>query len=250
MAEFPFTIEAVNRFRPKAEIREVLKRTAAGKVDILIGTHRIRAEGRRVQGPGAGDHRRGTAVRRRGQGVAQDAPDDGGRADAFGHTDSAHLAHEPAGHPRYLEPRNAAAGSQGDRDARASGSIAETIKRAIHRELNRDGQIYFVHNRVYDIGTIADKIQSIVPEARIAIGHGQMARRRARANDAGFISRKFDILVATTIIESGWIFPTSTRSSSTRPTSTGWPTFTSFAAVSGGTSIVRMRISCSSRIGR
>ena len=83
----------------------------------------------------------------------------------------------------------------------------EVIKRAIHRELNRDGQIYFVHNRVYDITTIADCIQSIVPEARIGIAHGQMSGEELERTMMSFINRKFDILVATTIIESGLDIP-------------------------------------------
>ena len=73
MAEFPFTIEAVNRFRPKPEIREVLKRAAAGERRHPDRHPPDPAERRRLQGPGPGDHRRGAAVRRRGQGVAQDA---------------------------------------------------------------------------------------------------------------------------------------------------------------------------------
>ena len=83
----------------------------------------------------------------------------------------------------------------------------EVVKRAILRELNRDGQIYFVHNRVYDIMTIADLIQSIVPEARIGIGHGQMHGEELEKTMLAFIKRKFDILVATTIIESGLDIP-------------------------------------------
>jgi transcription-repair coupling factor (superfamily II helicase) len=83
----------------------------------------------------------------------------------------------------------------------------EVVKRAIHRELNRDGQIYFVHNRVYDIGIIADTVQSIVPEARIGIAHGQMGGDELERTMMDFIRRKFDILVATTIIESGLDIP-------------------------------------------
>jgi transcription-repair coupling factor (superfamily II helicase) len=83
----------------------------------------------------------------------------------------------------------------------------EVVKRAIHRELNRDGQIYFVHNRVYDIMTIADLVQSIVPEARIGIGHGQMRGDELERTMLDFIHRKYDILVATTIIESGLDIP-------------------------------------------
>jgi transcription-repair coupling factor (superfamily II helicase) len=84
---------------------------------------------------------------------------------------------------------------------------SETIKRAIHRELNRDGQVYFVHNRIYDIQSVADKIQSIVPEAKIAIAHGQMGGEALERTMLAFIRRKFDILVATTIIESGLDIP-------------------------------------------
>ena len=83
----------------------------------------------------------------------------------------------------------------------------ETIKRAIHRELNRDGQVYFVHNRVHDIQHIADRVQSIVPEARIRIAHGQMGGEALEKAMLGFIRRDFDILVATTIIESGLDIP-------------------------------------------
>ncbi|MGE3821110.1 MAG: TRCF domain-containing protein, partial [Isosphaeraceae bacterium] len=84
---------------------------------------------------------------------------------------------------------------------------SETVKRAIHRELNRDGQVYFVHNRVYDIQSVADKIQSIVPEVRIGIGHGQMSGEALEKTMLGFIRREFDVLVATTIIESGLDIP-------------------------------------------
>ena len=115
MGEFPFHIEVVNRFRPRSEVREVLKRGCRR------GRHPDRhspdpAEGRRVQGPGAGGHRRGAAVRGRGQGVAEDLPFDGRRTDALGNADSADPAHEPSGHPRHLQPGDPAPRSQGDRD--------------------------------------------------------------------------------------------------------------------------------------
>ena len=75
-----------------------------------------RPEGRHIQGPGPGHHRRGAAVRRRGQGVAQVAPRDGGRPDPLGHADPPDPAHEPAGHPRHLQPGDPAPRPQGDRD--------------------------------------------------------------------------------------------------------------------------------------
>jgi transcription-repair coupling factor (superfamily II helicase) len=83
----------------------------------------------------------------------------------------------------------------------------ELIRSAIIRELNRTGQIYFVHNRVYDIQTIADKIHTLVPEAKIDIVHGQMDEDSMESAMVGFVEGRTDILVATTIIESGLDIP-------------------------------------------
>ena len=128
-------------------------------------------------------------------------------ADTLGDAHSTHSPYEPSWHPlRYLNLET----PPPDRKAietRVLRFDREVIKRAIHRELNRDGQIYFVHNRVYDITTIADCIQSIVPEARIGIAHGQMSGDELERTMMSFINRKFDILVATTIIESGLDIP-------------------------------------------
>src|SRR5260370_33725782 len=79
----------------------------------------------------------------------------------------------------------------------------QLIRHAIVRELNRDGQIYFVHNRVHNIHDIADRLQQIVPEARIVLGHGQMLAHELEEAMVRFVQRDSDILVATTIIASG-----------------------------------------------
>jgi transcription-repair coupling factor (superfamily II helicase) len=83
----------------------------------------------------------------------------------------------------------------------------QLIRHAILRELNRDGQIFFVHNRVHNIQAIADRIQAIVPEARISIAHGQMPEHELEQAMLRFVQRASDILVATTIIESGLDIP-------------------------------------------
>jgi transcription-repair coupling factor (superfamily II helicase) len=206
MGEFPFQIEVVNRFRPRAEVREVLKRAAAGAVDILIGTHRILQKDVTFKDLGL---------------VVIDEEQRFGVEDkewlkTFRSTvDVLTLSATPI-------PRTLHMSLLGIRDisnletpppdrkaieTRITRFDAETIRRAIHRELNRDGQVYFVHNRIYDIESIADRIQSIVPEARIAIGHGQMSGEALERTMLQFIRRKFDILVATTIIESGLDIP-------------------------------------------
>ena len=75
------------------------------------------------------------------------------------------------------------------------------------RELNRDGQIYFVHNRVNDIDVVEQRLRQIVPEARIRIGHGQMPEDELEEVMVDFVDRKFDLLLATTIVESGLDIP-------------------------------------------
>ncbi|MFI5455146.1 MAG: transcription-repair coupling factor [Isosphaerales bacterium] len=206
MAEFPFVIEVVNRFRPKPEIRAVLKRAGEGGVDILIGTHRIL--------------QKDVAFKDLGLVVIDEEQRFGVEDKEWLKTlrttvDVLTLSATPI-------PRTLHMSLLGIRDisnletpppdrkaieTRVTRFDREIVKRAIHRELNRDGQVYFVHNRVYDITIIADLIQSIVPEARIGIGHGQMHGEELERTMLAFIDRQFDILVATTIIESGLDIP-------------------------------------------
>ncbi len=113
----------------------------------------------------------------------------------------------------------------------------ELIRHAVLRELNRGGQIFFVHNRVEDIEILARRLRQIVPEATLAVGPRPDARARAGAGDARTSST-----AATTCCwprrssRAAWTSPTPTRSSSTRPTATAWPTCTSFAAAWAATS--------------
>jgi transcription-repair coupling factor (superfamily II helicase) len=83
----------------------------------------------------------------------------------------------------------------------------QLIRHAVMRELNRGGQIYFVHNRVLDIEKVAKRLQEIVPEARIGIGHGQMAEGELEKVMLDFVDHRFDLLLATTIVESGLDIP-------------------------------------------
>lgn len=206
MAEFPFTIEVVNRFRPKSEIKSVLKRVAEGTVDILIGTHRI------VQ--------KDVAFKDLGLVVIDEEQRFGVEDKEWlkslrATVDVLTLSATPI-------PRTLHMSLLGIRDisnletpppdrkaieTRISRFDTDMIRRAIHRELNRDGQVYFVHNRVYDIQSVADRIQSIVPEARILIAHGQMAGDALEKTMLAFVRHDADILVATTIIESGLDIP-------------------------------------------
>ena len=206
MAEFPFTIEVLNRFRPKSEIKETLKRTASGGVDVLIGTHRI------VQ--------KDVSFKELGLVVIDEEQRFGVEDKEWlkslrSTVDVLTLSATPIPrtlHMSLLGIRDISNLETPPPDRKAIETRImrwdnETIKRAIHRELNRDGQVYFVHNRVYDIQTIADKVQAIVPEARIGIAHGQMGGEALERAMLGFLNRNFDVLLATTIIESGLDIP-------------------------------------------
>jgi len=206
MAEFPFSIEVVNRFRPKSEIRDVLKRTAGGAVDVLIGTHRIVQKDVNFKDLGL---------------VIIDEEQRFGVEDKEwlkslrSTVDVLTLSATPIPrtlHMSLLGIRDISNLETPPPDRKAIETRilrfdVETIKRAIHRELNRDGQVYFVHNRVHDIQSVVDRIQAIVPEARITFAHGQMGGEALERTMLAFIRRDFDILVATTIIESGLDIP-------------------------------------------
>lgn len=206
MAEYPFRVEVVNRFRPKSECRAVLKEAAEGKVDILIGTHRIL--------------QKDVAFRDLGLVIVDEEQRFGVEDKEWlkslrSTVDVLTLSATPIPrtlHMSLLGIRDISnlETPPPDRKAIETRIIrfdTETIKRAIYRELNRDGQIYFVHNRVMDIQNVADKIRNIAPDARIAIGHGQMSGEALEKTMLGFIRKDFDILVATTIIESGLDIP-------------------------------------------
>lgn len=206
MAEFPFVIESVSRFRPKGQIREVLRRTAAGAVDILIGTHRI------VQ--------KDVSFKDLGLVVIDEEQRFGVEDKEWLKTlrstvDVLTLSATPIPrtlHMSLLGLRDISNLETPPPDRKAIETRIvrfddELIRRAIRRELDRDGQVYFVHNRIYDIEALADRIQSIVPEARILIGHGRMTGEKLERAMLAFVRGQADVLVATTIIESGVDIP-------------------------------------------
>ncbi len=206
MAEFPFTIEVVNRFRPRSDIREALKKAAAGGVDILIGTHRILQKDVAFKDLGLViiDEEQRFGVEDKEWLKSLRATVDVLTLSATPIPRTLHMSLLGIRDISNLET------PPPDRKAietRVTRFDPEIVKYAINRELNREGQIYFVHNRIYDIMSVADKIQSLVPEARIAIGHGQMHGEELERTMLAFIKRQYDILVATTIIESGLDIP-------------------------------------------
>lgn len=206
MAEFPVTLASLSRFKSKAEQREVLKGLEQGAIDIVIGTHRL------IQ-PDIKFKDIGLLVIDEEQRFGVEAKEMLKRLRL--EVDVLTLSATPI--PRTLhmslvgirDISNLETPPQ-DRlavETRVSRFDPELIRHAIVRELNRNGQIYFVHNRVYNIQTIAERIRTIVPEATVDIMHGQMHEDDVEAAMMGFVAGRTDVLVATTIIESGLDIP-------------------------------------------
>ena len=203
MAQFPVTIKELSRFTPA--VRRGRDRAGHRR---RLDRHRHRhapaaAADRPVQGPRPGDRRRGAAFRRRAQGVPQGPAHRGRRADDVGDADPAHARDVADRHPRDDDDPHPAGGTAPDPDLRRRLRPAPDRARPIRRELLRDGQVFYIHNRVESINRAAAKLAEIVPEARIAVAHGQMGEAALEQIMIGFWEKQYDVLVATTIVESG-----------------------------------------------
>lgn len=206
MAEFPVDIGRLNRFADSAEERETKKRIEKGQVDIVIGTHRIASEQVKFFNLGLviidEEHRFGVAIKERLK--AKHSQVDVLTLSATPIPRTLHMALVGVRDISNLETPPAERLSVETHVTRWDEGL---IRRAIVRELNRGGQIYFVHNRIADIHQLAEKLQRIVPEVKIGIGHGRMDETELEQVMIDFIERKYDLLLATTIIESGLDIP-------------------------------------------
>jgi transcription-repair coupling factor (superfamily II helicase) len=206
VAEYPFVVEGISRFRSAGEQRRILERLAQGGIDIIIGTHRLVSADVAFKDLGLviidEEQRFGVEHKERLKRLRQ-------------MVDVLTLTATPIPrtlHQALLGIRNISNLETPPRDRLAIETRIvrfdpQLIRHAVVRELNREGQVYFVHNRVHNIHEIADRLQQIVPEARIAIGHGQMAEHELEQAMVRFLHREADILVSTTIIESGLDIP-------------------------------------------
>ncbi len=206
-APYPVRVEVLSRFLTNAQAREVVAATGAGQVDVLIGTHRMLSEDVKFANLGLlivdEEQRFGVSHK---EAIKQFKAD----------IDVLTLTATPI--PRTLEmsltgirdlsvlntppaDRQPILTYVGDYDERA---VAE----AIRRELLREGQAFFVHNRVQSIEKVAADIRNMVPEARVAVAHGQMDEGTLEKVVIDFWEGQFDVLVCTTIIESGIDMPT------------------------------------------
>ncbi|MFN0131321.1 MAG: transcription-repair coupling factor [Phycisphaerales bacterium] len=201
-ADYPFRVESVSRFKTTAEANHVLAALRKGHVDIIIGTHRLLSNDVTFADLGLvvvdEEQRFGVEHKERLLRLRMTV-------------DVLTLSATPIPrtlHMSMLGLRDISSLTTAPLDRRAI--VTEVIpynerrlSQAIARELTRDGQVYFVHNRVHNIKSVADQVQKLAPDARIVIGHGQMAPAELEDAMLRFMRREADILVSTTIIESG-----------------------------------------------
>ncbi|NOT00785.1 MAG: transcription-repair coupling factor [Phycisphaerales bacterium] len=206
LAEYPFSIGCLSRFRSAKEQKTLIEHAKKGQIDILIGTHRLLSADVSFRDLGMvvidEEQRFGVEHKERFKHVRSTV-------------DVLTLSATPI--PRTLHMamvglRDISSLQTPPMDRRSIATRvlpfdADTVRSAVLREMNRDGQVYFVHNVVKNIQTVADQIAQLVPEARIIIGHGQMKEGALERVMHAFVNRQADVLVATTIIESGIDIP-------------------------------------------
>ena len=205
-AAFPVRIEMLSRFRSAAEQKKVLADLEAGKVDIVIGTHRLISKDVKFQDLGLlivdEEQRFGVAHKERLKEMRQNV-------------DALALSATPI--PRTLHMslvglRDMSVIETPPRDRLAIQTVVapfqeDLVRRAIENELARDGQVYFIHNRVESIYSLATLVQNLVPKARVVVGHGQMGEKELESVMLKFIRDEADVIVATTIVENGLDIP-------------------------------------------
>jgi transcription-repair coupling factor (superfamily II helicase) len=206
LAEYPFTVACLNRFRPASEQRRIVKSISEGGVDVVIGTHRVTSADIKFKDLGLviidEEQRFGVEHKERLKRLRLTVDVLTMTATPIPRT--LHLSLLGIRDISNLETPPAERLPIETRITRFDRTL---IRQAILRELNREGQVYFVHNRVQDIHEVATKVHDIVPEARIAIAHGQQSGDELEEAMLSFVQKRVDVLVATTIVESGLDIP-------------------------------------------
>jgi transcription-repair coupling factor (superfamily II helicase) len=205
-ADYPFEIDVVSRFRTAGEQRKLLKKLVLGNLDILIGTHRMLSEDVRFANLGLVviDEEQRFGVEHKERLKSMRASVDVMTLTATPIPRTLHMA--------LLGLRDISSLMTPPMDRRSIHTEVcqydpSLIRWAIERELARGGQVFFVHNRVGNIHAVADRVRDLAPNARVDIGHGQMHEHEMERAMLRFVRHETDVLVCTTIIESGLDIP-------------------------------------------
>ncbi len=206
LKDFPARIEYISRLRPAGEVRKILRAVEAGEVDILIGTHRLAGKDVKFKDLGLlvvdEEQKFGVSVKEKLKQLKVNV-------------DTLTLTATPI-------PRTLQFSLMGARDlsiiqtpppnrypiiTELHGFNEDTIREAINYEVSRNGQVFFIHNRVQNIFEVEAAIKRIVPGVKTVVGHGQMEGPKLEKIMLDFINGEYDVLIATTIIESGLDIP-------------------------------------------
>jgi transcription-repair coupling factor (superfamily II helicase) len=205
-ADYPMRVEMISRFRKPQEVKEVKARLKAGEVDVIVGTHALLAKDVTFSNLGlvVVDEEQRFGVRAKERLKEMRTEVDILTLSATPIPRTLHLALSGL---RDLSLITTPPPDRQPIKTRIISFEEEQIAEAILRELNRGGQVYFVHNRVATIEEVVRRLKEIVPHARITHAHGQMNEEDLEETMLKFIDRQYDILVSTTIIESGVDIP-------------------------------------------
>ena len=202
LKEMPVTVDYLNRFRTAKEKRETLKQLAEGKVDIIIGTHQL--VNKNVQFKDLGllivdeEQKFGVAVKDKLKSIKENVDVLTLTATPIPRTLQFSLMAA-----RDLSVINTPPPNRYPIESRVIRFNEEIIRDAVSYEIQRGGQVFFIHNRIENIKEVAGMIQRLVPDAKVGIGHGQMEGKKLETLMLAFMNGEFDVLVSTTIVESG-----------------------------------------------
>ncbi|EDY83545.1 transcription-repair coupling factor [Verrucomicrobiia bacterium DG1235] len=206
MAGYPIVVETVSRFRKPAEVKKILQSTAAGKVDILIGTHRILQKDVSFKDLGLVviDEEQRFGIKHK---------------EVFKEwrstVDILTMSATPIPRTLYMAltgARELSVIETAPVERKPIQTIVKSyddalVSEVIRREIARGGQVFYLHNRVQTINTVAAKLEKMLPEVSIGVGHGQMDEKKLENVMLDFVNQKYQVLVCTTIIESGLDIP-------------------------------------------
>ena len=202
LEDMPVSVDYLNRFRTAKERRETLENLASGKVDIIIGTHQLVNKNVKFKDLGLlivdEEQKFGVSVKDKLKSIKENVDVLTLTATPIPRTLQFSLMAA-----RDLSVINTPPPNRYPIESRVIRFTEETIRDAISYEIQRGGQVFFIHNRIENIKEVAGMIQRLVPDAKVGIGHGQMEGKRLETLMLSFMNGEFDVLVSTTIVESG-----------------------------------------------
>ncbi|RKY34150.1 MAG: transcription-repair coupling factor [Candidatus Omnitrophota bacterium] len=206
LKNFPINLQMLSRFKTNAEQKNIIEGLKTATVDIVIGTHRLLSDDIKFKNLGLiiidEEQRFGVNAKEKLKKIKE-------------LVDVLTLTATPIPRTLYMSllgikdisTINTPPGERLPIETFVCAYDEELIKNALNNELERNGQVYFIHNRIKDLKNIHMRIQNLMPEAKIAIGHGQMSEKNLEKIMLDFIQHKIDILISTTIVESGLDIP-------------------------------------------